>query len=209
MSGYKGKAYEKSYEKSYKKEDINGLKQKGLNEKIKKQTLIIFGLCASVIFVCFLLFNFALFPTKYKNYVTFYSDKYGLDKALVYAVIKTESGFDSGAISPSNARGLMQVIESTGRWIASELDEEFEVNNLFDPETNIRYGCFYLSYLFEKFADIDIVICAYNAGETAVRNWLDEDGKLDYDKVTYSETKNYYKKVKGYYNVYKNHKIFI
>ena len=48
--------------------------------------------------------------------------------------------------------------------------------NLYDPETNILYGCFYLDYLFDKFENAKVVICAYNAGESKVRDWIDENG---------------------------------
>ena len=84
--------------------------QFNIKEKWKKQTLIIFALSAGIICVCFFVFNFVLFPIRYKNYVTEYSKKYDLDKALVYAIIKTESNFDKNAVSSSNARGLMQII---------------------------------------------------------------------------------------------------
>ena len=182
--------------------------QFNIKEKWKKQTLIIFALSAGIICVCFFVFNFVLFPIRYKNYVTEYSKKYDLDKALVYAIIKTESNFDKNAVSSSNARGLMQIIEPTGKWIASELEDEFLKDNLFIPEINIEYGCFYLNYLFEKFGDTDTVICAYNAGESAVRNWIGELGTIDPNKITYSETKNYLSKVKDYYNIYKSHIFF-
>ena len=75
---------------------------------------------------------------------------------------------------------------------------------MFNPETNIKYGCFYLKYLFDKFERQDVVICAYNAGEGVIRDWLDEQGNLVKEKISYEETRNYLKKVSEYYEYYKN-----
>ena len=101
----------------------------------------------------------------------------------------------------------MQIIPLTAKWIASEFNEEYSEEKLYDAETNIKYGCFYLNYLYEKLNNMDAVICAYNAGETVVKNWLDNTGNVIAEKISYSETKNYYKKVKGYYSIYKHKEI--
>lgn len=162
-----------------------------------------------MVMIFFIIFNFIIYPTKHKNYVLEYAEKYNLEPALVYAVIKTESNFDTQAVSPSNARGLMQIIPSTANWIAEELKIEYSDEILFDAETNINFGCFYLNYLMSKFSDLGTVICAYNAGETIVKKWLNNEGIIDLDKITYPETKNYYKKVMGYYKVYKSNLISI
>lgn len=172
-----------------------------------KLIIIIFSSFLILTIVLFSVFNFVFYPKKYSDYVSFYSKKYDIDSALVFAVIKAESDFDKNAKSKSGAIGLMQIIPRTAKWIAEELDENFDENNLFKPETNVRYGCFYLSYLFGKFGDINSVICAYNAGESVVRGWLDDEGNLDESKITYSETKNYLKRVRKFYRAYKNSKI--
>ncbi len=172
-----------------------------------KLIIIIFSSFLILTIVLFSVFNFVLYPKKYSDYVNFYSKEYNIDSALVYAVIKAESDFDKNAKSKSGAIGLMQIIPRTAKWIAEELGENFDENNLFKPETNVRYGCYYLNYLSNKFDNINAVICAYNAGESVVRGWLDDEGKLDESKITYSETKNYLRRVKGFFKVYKNSKI--
>lgn len=172
-----------------------------------KIILIVFSVILVFVIALFLIFNFVLYPKKYSNYISEYSSEYNIESALVYAIIKAESDFDKTAKSSAGAIGLMQILPSTGRYIASALNEQFEENNLFEPKTNIRYGCYYLRYLFDRFDDTHAVICAYNAGEGVVRKWLDEDGKLDETKISYSETKTYFRKVKDYYAVYKNSKI--
>ncbi len=169
---------------------------------MKKSILIIFGIVCGFTLVLFAIFNFALYPKKYKNYVNNYAQEFNLEPALVYAVIKTESNFKVDAKSYAGALGLMQLIPSTAKWIATELNEVFDRSMLLEPQTNVKYGCFYLRYLFDKFNNIDVVICAYNAGETAVKSWIDESGNLLPEKISYSETKNYFYKVKGYYNIY-------
>ncbi|MBQ8424954.1 MAG: lytic transglycosylase domain-containing protein [Clostridia bacterium] len=176
---------------------------------MKKTIYLTFFASIMCVIILFIIFNFVIYPTKHKNYVLEYSKKYNLDRSLIYAIIKTESNFDKNAVSLSNAKGLMQIIPSTAKWIAEELGENYSEEMLFDVETNIKFGCFYLNYLFDKFKNTDVVICAYNAGETAVRNWLDSNGNIVLEKVSYSETKNYYKKVKSYHKVYKNKQIFI
>ena len=101
----------------------------------------------------------------------------------------------------------MQIIPSTAKWIASELGLDYNQINLYDGETNINFGCFYLSYLKSKFNQLDLVICAYNAGETIVKSWTNERGELDEAKINYVETLNYYKKVMKYYSIYSKNEI--
>jgi soluble lytic murein transglycosylase len=144
-----------------------------------------------------------LVPKKYKNYVFKYSNEFGLDLNLVYSIIKVESDFKTNAVSKSGALGLMQILPSTAKWIAKELGEEYLKEKMFEPETNILYGCFYLDYLFDRFGDMEIVICAYNAGEGKVLDWI-ENGKLERNEIDYEETRNYLAKVEKYYRIYKS-----
>ena len=127
---------------------------------------------------------------------------------MVYAIIKAESDFQEDAVSLAGAVGLMQLLPRTAKWIAEEVDGVYYYEELFNKAKNIEYGCYYLRYLFDKFNDMDIVICAYNAGETKVREWV-EDGNLVLNKIDYPETRNYLKNVKGYYRIYKNKELFV
>ena len=170
---------------------------------MKRKVFVGFAIICVIFLFGLILFNYMFFPKKYKNYVYAFSDKYRLERALVFAIIKTESNFDKNAVSKSGAVGLMQIMPSTAAWIASELEHEFNADSLLDPETNIMFGCFYLRYLFDKFEYQDVVIAAYNAGEGNVLEWLDDDGMLVQDKIEFVETKNYLKKVKKYHNFYK------
>ena len=170
---------------------------------MKKKIYLIFLVSLVVLFLLSAVICYCLFSKKYKNYVVKYSDEFGLDKALVYAVIKVESDFKKDAVSKSGALGLMQILPATAKWIAKELGEEYSDENMFEPKTNIRYGCFYLKYLFDKFKKMDIVICAYNAGEGKVFDWIEGD-EIVREKIDYKETLNYLVKVENFYRVYKN-----
>ena len=170
---------------------------------MKKKIIIIFSCCVVILFFAAIFFNLVICPKKFKNHAVAYSDEYGLDLALVYSIIKVESDFNHKAVSKSGAVGLMQILPKTGKWIADELDIEYDNETLFNPEQNIRFGCFYLNYLFDKFDDVDAVICAYNAGEGKVLDWI-ENGKLVKEKIDYQETRNYLKRVGYYYRLYSN-----
>ena len=170
---------------------------------MKKTIIVIFSICIVILFFVALIFNLLICPKKYKNFVSAYAEEYDLDFALVYSVIKVESDFNHKAVSKSGAVGLMQIMPSTGKWIAKELQVEFDNETLFIPENNIRFGCFYLKYLFDKFGDLNAVACAYNAGESKVLDWI-EDGKLKKEKIDYQETKIYLEKINYYYKIYKN-----
>ncbi|MBQ9792703.1 MAG: lytic transglycosylase domain-containing protein [Clostridia bacterium] len=151
-----------------------------------------------VLIFAFGYYNF-YYPVKYKEYINKYAQEYNLQSELVASVINVESGFDKNAKSNKGAIGLMQILPSTGKYIASMLNEDFAINRLYDPETNIKYGCFYLNYLNKKFKDCKISLCAYNAGENTVFLWLKNDSLskdgINLDCVPYKITANYVKKI--------------
>lgn len=148
------------------------------------------------------------FPYEYKEYVDMYSSEYELDPLLVLSVMKAESDFDKDAVSRSDAKGLMQIMDSTGEWAAEEIGiNYFLPTMLFDPELNIRIGCWYLNNLRAEFNDLDLEIAAYNAGRGRVRKWLEDE---EYSKdgtslhyIPFKETKKYVDKVKTNYSIYK------
>lgn len=136
------------------------------------------------------------------------ANEYGLDRYLVAAVIHVESGNDPDAVSKSGALGLMQVMPETGEWIAGKLGlSDFTPEQLKTPEVNIRMGCWYLSFLQERFQGNRInMIAAYNAGHGNVEKWL-ADGELSRDGQLYhipiEETEKYVEKVQRAYEKYK------
>lgn len=139
-------------------------------------------------------------PIKYEELVEKYSRQNGLDKYLVYAVIKTESGFDPGAVSNVGARGLMQIMEDTFDWVKFKLgDEDTRYLEMYDPDTNIRYGCWLLGYLYKEFGSVEAAMAAYHAGRGQVNEWLSDeryssDG-VHLDDIPISDTAHYVQKI--------------
>lgn len=162
----------------------------------------LFALCVLFIFI----FSCVLYPIKYKDEILKASNDYNLDPALICAVINAESSFNKNAKSRSGAVGLMQILPSTAEWVAAKLNFEYSPKMLYEPNVNINFGCYYLSYLLDKFAIEATAICAYNAGEGIVRAWLlDEkcssNGKaLNY--IPYNETRYYLNKVLNNKKIY-------
>ena len=146
-------------------------------------------------------------PMDYKNYVERYSKEYKVDKYLVYAVIKTESGFNADAMSNAGARGLMQIMEDTFDWIKYRMgDTETAYFDMYNPEINIKYGCWFLGYLTEEFGNVEAVAAAYHAGRGRVNEWLadktySKDG-VHLDEIPISDTAYYVSKIKKAKEIY-------
>ena len=149
------------------------------------------------------------YPMLYRDIILLYSSEYELDPYLVFAVIWVESKFDSRATSRRGARGLMQIVPTTGSWAAEKLGiEEYDDDSLYDPDINVKIGCWYISYLKKLFSeDMNLVLAAYNGGSGNVRKWLNDsrysrDGKT-LDKIPFNETKNFVDRVWHAYERYK------
>ena len=175
---------------------------------ITKKILIVFILTLIFMSAIFLAIFFLSFKTSYKDIVLNYASENNIDPALVFSIIKAESKFNKNAKSSAGAVGLMQVKLETANYMLS-LDGENVIceNDLYIPETNINLGTRYLSYLINKFENVDVAICAYNAGETIVRSWLNnqdysKDGKT-LSKIPFVETQNYLSKVNFNQKIYK------
>lgn len=145
----------------------------------------------------------------YEALVTKYSVAYNVPEYVIYSVIKVESGFDPQAESSAGARGLMQMIESTFLWLSGEehLGEHLTFDALFDPEVAIRYGTYYLQYLYRTFSyDWHLVFAAYNGGEGNVVKWLKNpeysDLKGNLTHIPFSETRAYVSKVENAVKTY-------
>ncbi len=146
-----------------------------------------------------------LHPKVYSKYVEKYSEEYNIDEYLVYSIIKVESKFRKNAISHREAKGLMQISDITRDWAIEELD--LGNIDIFDPETNIKIGCWYLNKLYNEFGKLELVIAAYNGGSGNVNKWLknteySKDGKRLHN-IPFQETSNYVEKVMTNYGKYK------
>ncbi len=147
-----------------------------------------------------------IYPLKYHDVIKEVCAEYQLDVYLVYALIKTESSFKQNVVSKKGAKGLMQITDSTAQFIAERLD--IKDCDIFAVKTNVKFGCYYLNYLLKRFSAVETALCAYNAGEGNVSNWL-EDEKCSIDGVNliyipFGETREYIKKISRRYRKYKN-----
>ena len=101
------------------------------------------------------------------------SKKYGYDPLLLTAVIITESSFNNWARSNRDAHGLMQIRPATGRELAAEVRVQWQgTPSLYDPETNITLGAYYLNKLFLRFGDLGLALEAYNHGPSRLKGYL-------------------------------------
>lgn len=169
-------------------------------------TLAILVIAAAVICTVVLLNHY--YPLRYTDIIRKYAQEYDLKPELVCAVIKAESGFNKDAVSSVGASGLMQVMEGTANWLAPKISMDgFEYTQIFDPDVNIRLGCFYLNMLEKQYGDIDVALCAYNAGSGNVDKWLRDSSYSDDGKtlshIPFQETRNYVKKVTDIQRIYK------
>jgi soluble lytic murein transglycosylase-like protein len=113
------------------------------------------------------------------------SSKRKLDPLLVLALIRIESGFQYTPVSPSGARGIMQIMPDTGKSLVKSLGQEyglrpiaFRPESLDDPLLNIQLGIYYLHGLKKQFRDLRLTLSAYNAGPAEIQNRLDNDLEL-------------------------------
>ena len=149
-----------------------------------------------------------VYPMEYTELIRSRAAAEGLEPAYVAAVILAESSYDPQAVSSVNAQGLMQIMPETGAWIAGKFDETYVEGCLFDPETNIRYGCWYLGYLLRRYdGDKTCSTAAYHSGQGTVDGWL-KDPEYSTDGRTLNiiggpRAKTYVGRVLEYYEKYK------
>ena len=150
-----------------------------------------------------------LYPTTYSELVEKYCEEYGVEKSLMFAIIKTESNFRADAVSDAGARGLTQILPETFEWLRSKTGEKLSSDMLFDSEVSIRYGTYMISILLKEFDNNrETAIAAYHAGIGIVGRWL-EDEKYSYDgknlkEIPYNDTKLYVENVKTAIAIYEN-----
>jgi len=105
--------------------------------------------------------------------------RYNLDAELILAVIMTESTLDNNAVSRRGAFGLMQLLPSTAKELAQELDLEWRgIHQLRDPAFNIRLGSYYLCKLLEGYEDMNTALAAYNMGPGKLDQLRENEGQV-------------------------------
>ena len=141
-------------------------------------------------------------PLEYEAKIRASAAEFGVEPSLVAAVIKAESRFDTEATSSRGAYGLMQLLPETARFVS----ERTGISGDFrDPETNIRIGTRYLSYLQSRYeGDQRLALAAYNSGEGRVDRWLSR-GDFDVSRdIPFAETRDYVRNVTESQKVYED-----
>ncbi len=150
-----------------------------------------------------------LFPQRYWEEVADAARQSRLDPLLILGVIRQESAFNPLAVSRSDARGLMQLLPSTGREVFQRLGlGSFQEDALFDPRVNVRLGAQYLGRMADAHrGNLILALAAYNAGPSRVKRWLQELSIADWDEfiegLPFEETRGYIKNVLRNYGVYR------
>lgn len=132
--------------------------------------------------------GYARNPAEFEPIIDSCSREFGVDKALVKAVIHAESGYNPSAVSPKGAQGLMQLMPKTAQGL--------KVADTMNPSDNIRGGVRYLRFLLDTFkGNEQLALAAYNSGLNKVARY----GGIP----PYAETREYVAKVLSYRNNYR------
>jgi soluble lytic murein transglycosylase len=147
------------------------------------------------------------YPIAYPDATLVHAAAFDVEPALVWAVMRQESAFSPVAVSSSNAQGLMQVIPSTWDWLA-ELQRE-PPGDPFDPDTNVRYGTYYLRWLLNYFGgDLELAVASYNRGQGYIRRLFEGDQVASdkdelYRHIDALETREYLQRVTLHLETYR------
>ena len=147
-----------------------------------------------------------VYPQNYYKQVKMFADKYNNVDALMMAIVREESSFNSRAQSNVGAIGLMQLMPSTAHEVGKNTGIDFNTSYLFNPELNIQLGNMYYASLRLMLENKDVsAIAAYNGGIGSVKKWRESLNYRDTDEfieqIPYEETRNYVIKVfRSYWN---------
>jgi soluble lytic murein transglycosylase-like protein len=142
----------------------------------------------------------AQFPVPHQSIMDAMSKKYGINKNLLMAIMKTESSFANEAVSPRGARGLMQMMPFVASDLAAHLSiDQFNNDHLSDPKVAIELGALLIATLKRQFNHHHLVAASYNAGSHQVQKWINLFGHLPtelfIERIPFKQTRDYVKKV--------------
>ncbi len=166
-----------------------------------------------IIISCVALYFYAktfIYKTTYLNYIEKSCSGSSIDPYLILSIIKVESGFKPTAISSKEAKGLMQIRDSTYSEVSDMFTSRYDNSDIYDPEINIKIGVAYFKKLLNKYyGNYYIALLAYNGGMGNVNSWISK-GIIPKDldeyivpDIPFKETKDYLRKVITTYNMYK------
>jgi soluble lytic murein transglycosylase len=149
------------------------------------------------------------YPQGYREFVEMYSKRYGVDKYMIYSIIREESRYQADVVSPAKAIGLMQLLPVTGLNTAKDLGiKNFKKDDLYKPDININLGTHYFKTVLDEFGgNVFYALGSYNAGPHRVTEWIGRNPNLDMDEfveeIPFRETRNYVRRVLRTYGAYK------
>lgn len=178
--------------------------------KLAGMLLSVFLILLIILYNCVILTAQTLYPQKYGDLIEEVSAELEIEPILLYALVKTESGFDKDAVSDAGAMGLTQITPETFQWLQTKTKTSYNNEALFEPEISIYFGGFFIKMLLEEFGCVDVAFAAYHAGRGQVNEWLSDrryspDGKT-LETIPFKDTANYVEKInkniKKYNNIY-------
>ncbi len=181
---------------------------KALKSIFKILGLIVIGIVMAII----ISFSIVAYQTSrqkiaYQDEIKKYSEKYNMDPLLIASIIKVESDYDNGAHSNQNAKGLMQLLDTSAKHSAELIGEEYYPDKLKDVDYNLNLGVGYFNYLYKYYNNVDLALAAYNGGIGNVDKWINEKkiDKHDPDptKIPVEETRQYVIKINSNYDLMK------
>jgi len=148
------------------------------------------------------------YPDKYLSLVQSVANKYSYDPRIFHSLVREESSFNKDIVSWAGARGLSQLMPSTGKAVAKWMGMSLKKKDFYDPKTNLKLGSRYFEHLMKKLkGNPFLAVAGYNAGGGNVNKWLNSKGNLPTDAFVESipirETRGYVKRVLGTYQLYR------
>ena len=174
-----------------------------------RRVLDLAGMDDAATLVAPIYFNRIRFGTHFTDIINSIAQQYGIHPLLAFSLIRQESLFESFVESSASARGLMQIIPSTGQDIASSLNwpENYTNSDLNRPIVNITFGMYYLAQQRDLFeGDFYAALAAYNGGPGNAAQWKELSGP-DYDLflevIRFSETREYIRRIYEIFTIYR------
>jgi soluble lytic murein transglycosylase len=175
-----------------------------------RQVLNLAGFDDAGTFTAPIYFNHLRFGTYFPDVVLPAADDYNFHPLFLYSVIRQESLFEGFVTSTADARGLMQIIPSTGEEIASRLGTypHYTEDDLYRPIINIEFGAYYLNRQRVAFGgDLYQALAAYNGGPGNTSTWVNlanSDPDLFVEVIRFTETRNYIRYISELFSIYRN-----
>lgn len=187
--------------------------KKSVTNKNKVMKIIIFIVGVLVMIIgSMAVLKIYIYPNKHFEVIKKEAANNNMDPYLILAIIRTESKFNESALSSKQAKGLMQIVDSTASDMNDKLElaETIDENNIYDIDINIALGCKYFKSLVDRYnGNYYLAICAYNAGMGNVDKWLKQGlvaedlSNAQDNQIPFGETKRYLQKVISAYQMYR------